>query len=53
MVCLPQNNGEFAAVIIRSPYVDSVEDLREEICQNKRNEYKVWLDNGYFSTLQR
>lgn len=53
VVCLPNSSGGFPAVIMRSPYVDGDENLNEEeICKNKLNEYKVWLDNGYAVVFQ-
>lgn len=53
VVVLPQNGVGFPTVIMRSPYVDGDELLsEEEICQNKLEEFKVWLDNGYAVVFQ-
>lgn len=53
VVCLPKSGGKFSTVIYRTPYVDSDENLSEiEICQNKLNEYKTWLGNGYAVVFQ-
>ena len=53
VVCLPSEIGKFPTVIIRNPYVDEQEFLsEEEICQNKLNDYKAWLQNGYAIVFQ-
>ena len=53
VICLPSAFGKFPTVIMRSPYVDDQENIPEEtICENKLNEYKTWLDNGYAVIFQ-
>ena len=53
IICLPDNNGKFPTVIMRSPYVDSDELLNEEeICQKHLKANESWLENGYAVVFQ-
>lgn len=53
VICLPSGGGKFPTVIYRTPYVDySEKQTEEEICAEKLNEYKNWLDNGYAVVFQ-
>lgn len=52
-VCLPEENGKFPTIVMRSPYVDMYENVSyEEICENRLNADKAWLDAGYATVLQ-
>lgn len=52
-VLLPSKKGSFPTVIIRSPYVSSLEDKAEEdILQMYLSHYESWLTNGYAVVFQ-
>ncbi len=52
-VFLPNCDGTFPTVIVRSPYVSAETDMPEsEIIQNHLNYYKCWLDRGYAVVYQ-
>ena len=52
-VLLPDSTGKFPTVIIRNPYVDSLEKEKEEnIATTYLNEYKDWLCRGYAVVVQ-
>lgn len=53
VVCLPEPEGKFPTVIIRTPYVDNEEKMDEKtLCGNKRGEYAPWLNAGYAVVFQ-
>ena len=53
VICLPKCCGTFPTVIMRTPYVDSEEEMSEvEICENKSKEFRCWLDSGYAVVFQ-
>ncbi|MBE7057889.1 MAG: CocE/NonD family hydrolase [Ruminococcaceae bacterium] len=53
IVFLPQDGAKYPTVIIRSPYVDSFQNLsEEEICRIKSEEYQCWLENNYAVVFQ-
>ena len=52
-VLLPDEKNKFPSVIIRTPYVDTLEELgEEEICLRYANEYSKWLERGYAVVIQ-
>lgn len=53
VVLLPDSAGKFPVVIIRSPYVDSYENEKEEnIVIEYLNANKEWLNHGYAVVIQ-
>lgn len=53
VICLPKEQGTFPTLVWRKPYVDSEEFQTEaEICAEKLEEFKAWLDNGYAVVFQ-
>ena len=53
MVFLPEEQGKFPSVIMRSPYVDHEEHITEEkICANRLRDLMPWLENGYAVAFQ-
>ena len=53
MVFLPEEQGKFPSVIMRSPYVDHEEHISEdEICANRMRDLMPWLENGYAVVFQ-
>lgn len=53
VVLLPDSAEKFPVVIIRSPYVDSYENEKEEnIAVTYLNEHKNWLSHGYAVVVQ-
>lgn len=52
-VFLPEENGKFPVVVMRSPYFDADAHLpEEEICQKYLQGYARWLDAGYAVVFQ-
>lgn len=52
-ILLPEKNGKFPTVIIRSPYVDTLEDMAEDaIVFRYLSDYFSWLKNGYAVVIQ-
>lgn len=53
VVCLPNGEGKYPAVIYRNPYVDAEMSMtEEEICEKKLKESEVWLNAGYAVVFQ-
>lgn len=53
MVFLPEREGKFPTVVLRSPYVSSVKDADEnELLNNLLNGYNSWLTRGYAVVFQ-
>lgn len=52
-ICLPDVNGTYPTVIIRSPYNDGERNLNdEELAKKKLNDYNKWLENGFAVVFQ-
>lgn len=50
---LPQKEGLFPTVVFRTPYVQSAEELPDEVvAQNCLTAYQAWLDRGYAVVYQ-
>lgn len=53
IVCLPEKNGKFPTVIMRSPYVDGSEDADESALEESfRKEQEAGLRSGYAVVFQ-
>ena len=53
LICLPDNDGKFPTVIMRSPYVKADKNLsEEELCQNALKAFEPWTQNGYAVVFQ-
>ena len=53
VVLLPEADGKFPTVIVRTPYVDWLEDKTEEfIVELCRGENTSWTDRGYAMVIQ-
>jgi predicted acyl esterase len=52
-VLLPHAGGKFPVVIVRTPYVDNMEEMAEEnIVAGYLNQYYNWLASGYSVVVQ-
>ncbi|MBR5586861.1 MAG: CocE/NonD family hydrolase [Clostridia bacterium] len=52
-VLLPEKEGKFPIVLIRTPYVDVYENATEEnVAVEYLNSYKEWLNHGYAVVIQ-
>ena len=53
VVMLPNDEGKYPTVIIRSPYVDWLEAYNEsDICELYKSENEAWLKRGYAVVYQ-
>ena len=53
VVCLPDNDGKYPTVIIRTPYVDESELLADDVvCEKKLTEWSAFTDAGYAVVFQ-
>ena len=53
VVLLPQKEGTFPTVILRTPYVQSTLEMSDEaVEQNCLNSFECWLDRGYAVVYQ-
>ena len=52
-ILLPEKNGKFPTILVRSPYVDNCEELDEtDALLLHLNENVEWLKRGYAVVLQ-
>lgn len=53
VACLPQGEGVFPTVIVRTPYVDAEQNVADdELAEKKLAEYQIWINNGYAVVYQ-
>lgn len=53
VVLLPDNFGKFPIVIVRTPYVDELENYSDaDALSYHMEEYEKWIENGYAFVLQ-